>query len=84
MEQRYQLYFGRNREKAATRQSLSECVRCCLYQVMRRVLGELFDAGCFLVATSNRPPIDLYKGGINRDSFLPAIALLRSELTTYA
>ena len=126
--------------------------------VMRRVLGELCEAGCFLVATSNRPPIDLcaprtvhhalrikfclvcrrgystpstapltttaaaaaavlvgvlilihaiyinqpltnhnmhhnmhlsdlicrYKGGINRESFLPAIAMLQAELSIYS
>ena len=45
--------------------------------VMRRMLGELFASGCILVTTSNRPPEDLYKGGLNRQSFLPAIELLQ-------
>ena len=45
--------------------------------VMRRMLGELFASGCIFVATSNRPPEDLYKGGLNRQSFLPAIELLQ-------
>lgn len=45
--------------------------------VMRRMLGELFASGCIFVATSNRPPEDLYKGGLNRQSFLPAIEILQ-------
>ena len=45
--------------------------------VIRRMLGELFACGCIFVATSNRPPLDLYKGGLNRASFIPAIELLQ-------
>ncbi len=47
------------------------------------IVGRLFEAmmekGVTVVITSNRPPIDLYKFGLNRDLFLPFIKLIEAE-----
>jgi len=52
--------------------------------VLHRLFGELWDAGVIVVATSNRLPDELYKGGINRQLFLPFIERLKNECENYS
>jgi len=45
--------------------------------ILRRLLEQLLDCGVVMVMTSNRHPDDLYKNGIQRESFIPAIELIK-------
>ncbi len=49
--------------------------------ILHRLLHALFDNGVGLVTTSNFKPDDLYAHGLNRDRFLPAIALMNEQMT---
>lgn len=48
------------------------------------LLRGLFQRGVILVTTSNVPPADLYLNGLQRDQFLPAIALLEQHTRVLA
>ncbi|EMC93714.1 hypothetical protein BAUCODRAFT_75464 [Baudoinia panamericana UAMH 10762] len=57
-----------------------QCTDVADAMILRRLIESLLAHGTVLVTTSNRHPTELYKNGIQRDSFIPCINLLLEKL----
>ncbi len=52
--------------------------------ILSRLFAQLLERGVKVVTTSNRPPDDLYKDGLNRELFLPFIAMIHDSMEVVA
>jgi len=52
--------------------------------ILSRLFEKLLEQGVKIVTTSNRPPADLYKDGLNRELFLPFSALIEQRMLVVA
>ena len=57
-----------------------QCTDVADAMILRRLVESLMAHGTVLVTTSNRHPTELYKNGIQRQSFIPCINLLLDKL----
>ncbi|KAI9719358.1 MAG: hypothetical protein M1828_006259 [Chrysothrix sp. TS-e1954] len=57
-----------------------QCTDVADAMILRRLVETLMGHGVVIVTTSNRHPSDLYRNGIQRESFIPCINLLQTQL----
>jgi len=57
-----------------------QCTDVADAMILRRLVESLMHHGTVIVTTSNRHPKDLYKNGVQRESFIPCINLLQGRL----